>query len=99
MISSATPDLNRGTTPETPDHEVASRCAAAEAEVKVLREMVAEVRSARDDWKSQAEEWKTQAARLMLALPAPRPAPQGLDQKPGPDQRRSRWRRAFGRAG
>ena len=47
------------------DPETVSRLAAMEAELKGLKELLAEVRQSRDDWKGQAE-------RLALAPPAPR---------------------------
>ena len=53
------------------DPELAIRLAAAEAELKGLRDMVEELRRTRDKWEAQAE-------RLTLALAAPKPelAPQ-----------------------
>ena len=53
------------------DPEVAARLAALEAEVKVLRELVAEVKSSRDDAKQTADQWRVQAERLTMVLPAP----------------------------
>ena len=44
--------------------DTAIRLAVAENENKALKEMVAELRASRDDWKAQAER---------LALPAPAP--------------------------
>ena len=72
MMQSATGPLEPVSTSETP---LATRLAAAEAEIAGLRELLAEVRASRDDWKSQAEDWKSQTERLTLALPAPQPAP------------------------
>ena len=65
---------------ETPD--VAARLASLEAEVRSLKDLLAEVRQSRD-------EWKDQAGRLVLALPAPDQA------KPGPP-RRPWWQRLTG---
>jgi excisionase family DNA binding protein len=45
-----------------PDHELAVRLAAAEAELRGLRDMVEELRRSRDKWEGQAE-------RLTMALP------------------------------
>jgi excisionase family DNA binding protein len=67
-----------------PSPDVAARLAALEEQVKGLKELLEEVRSSRDDWKSQAE-------RLVHALPAPE-APQA----PAPVERRSWWRRLAG---
>ena len=46
------------------DPETEARFAALETELRGLRELLSEVRQARDDWKGQAQ-------RLTLALPAP----------------------------
>jgi len=46
-----------------PDHELAVRLAAAEAELRGLRDMVEELRRSRDKWEGQAE-------RLTMALPS-----------------------------
>ena len=60
------------------DHEVAIRLAAAEAELKGLRDMVEELRRTRDKWEAQAE-------RLTLALAAPKPAdPASVIPAPAP---------------
>ena len=67
------------------DAELATRLTLAEAEVQSLKDMLAEIRQSRDDWKAQAE-------RLALAGPviaAPPPAQAAL---PGPDKRRPWWR-------
>lgn len=50
--------------PATPDIEMIVRVAAMEAELRGLKDMVAELRQARDGWQAQAE-------RVTLALPAP----------------------------
>lgn len=64
--------------------DVAARLATLEAEVKGMRNLLAEVKQSRDDWKAQAE-------RLTLALPAPeKPAPQV------PAEPRPWWRRLAG---
>jgi len=54
-----------------------------------MKDMLAEVRQSRDDWKAQAE-------RLALAAPIPAPAPLPA---PPPGQRRPWWRRLAGWAG
>lgn len=57
--------VERDATPrETPGETPAVRLAVLEADVKALREMVDELRQARDDWKAQAE-------RATIALAAP----------------------------
>jgi len=48
----------------TPDVEVIARMAAMEAELRGLKDMVAELRQSRDQWQEQA-------VRVTLALPAP----------------------------
>jgi hypothetical protein len=58
-------DLDRAT---PSDYEVALRLAAAEAEMRGLRDMVEELRRARDGWQAQAQ-------RLALTAPIPVPAP------------------------
>ena len=57
------------------DNEVARRLAALEAEVRGLRELVAEVKASRDDAKATADHWRVQAERLTMVLPAPLPTP------------------------
>jgi excisionase family DNA binding protein len=54
----------------TPDEmaEQAARMTLLEAELRAMKEMLAEVRQSRDDWKEQA-------ARMTLALPAPERRP------------------------
>jgi len=65
------------------DSEVTARLAALETEVRGLRELLSEVRQARDEWKDQAN-------RLVHALPAPdRSAPETPSL-------RSWWRRLVG---
>jgi hypothetical protein len=56
--------VNRSQDPER-DPETVARLATMEAELKGLKELLAEVRQSRDDWRGQAE-------RLALAPPAPR---------------------------
>ena len=66
------------------DAELATRLALAEAEVQSLKDMLAEIRASRDDWKAQAE-------RLALAGPiiaAPPPAQPALS---APATRRPWW--------
>jgi hypothetical protein len=65
--------------------ELATRLALADAEVQSLKDMLAEIRQSRDDWKAQAE-------RLTLAGPAIAPPP-AQEALPGPDKRRPWWRR------
>ena len=52
--------------PRTPI-EVAARMAALEAEIRGLKDMLAEVRQSRDDWREQV-------VRVTAALPPPRQA-------------------------
>jgi excisionase family DNA binding protein len=54
--------------------EVARRVAALEAEVRGLRELVAEVKASRDDAKQTADQWRVQAERLTMVLPPPEKA-------------------------
>lgn len=61
--------------------EVTLRLAAAEAELKALRELVEEVRRGRDAAQAQADAWQAQASRLVLA---------------GPTEKPSLWRRLVG---
>jgi excisionase family DNA binding protein len=82
-------DLQRPATPAT--DELALRVAALDAEIRGLKELLAEVRQSRDAWQAQAEEWKTQTTRLTLALPAPAPGPVA---PPPPKRRWWPWRRA-----
>jgi excisionase family DNA binding protein len=58
-----------------PVNEVAARVAALEAEVKGLRELLAEVKASRDDVRQTADQWREQAERLTRALPAPESEP------------------------
>jgi hypothetical protein len=62
--------------------EVETRFALAEAELGAMKDMLAEVRQSRDDWKAQAE-------RLAIAAPVPAVSP-------ACDQRRPWWRRLVG---
>ena len=75
----------------------------AEADLRAMKALLAEVNvnlddmcrqrddvlRERDDWRSQAETWKAQAERLILTLPAPRPALPGTTLEP--PRRRSWW--------
>jgi hypothetical protein len=45
----------RTETPETGDPDAAARMAELEIEVRMLRELLAEVRANRDDWRQRAE--------------------------------------------
>jgi len=83
---SATGDAVRRATPDatqaTNDPKLATPLALAEAELRAMKDMLAEVRQSRDDWKAQAE-------RLALSPPSTATAP-------SPDQRRPWWRRLVG---
>ena len=68
-------DARQPTTPGNPDAEVAARLAALEAEVRGLRELVAEVKASRDTAQVTADQWRVQAERVTLALPAPEAKP------------------------
>lgn len=65
-VAAAPVAMTRHATPER-DPETVARLAALEAEIAGLRDLIAEVRQSRDDWKSQAE-------RLALS-PPPAPSP------------------------
>jgi hypothetical protein len=65
------------------DSEVTARLAALEAEVRGMRELLAEVKQSRDEWKDQAN-------RLVHALPAPES--KLADEKSG----RPWWKRLVG---
>jgi len=77
-------------TPAPPpgDPELETRLALAEAELRALKDMLAEVRQSRDDWKAQAE-------RLALSPPPTSLAPPTATA-PSPEPRRSWWRRLAG---
>lgn len=66
MVHHATPGARPAETGR--DTETVARLAALEAELRGLRDLLAEVKQSRDDWKSQAE-------RLAIAAPASSPAP------------------------
>jgi excisionase family DNA binding protein len=61
VVHRTTPTGEGDATPETPD--VTARMASLDAEVKGLRELLAEVKESRDQWRQQAE-------RLALTGPA-----------------------------
>jgi hypothetical protein len=67
-------------TPPVTD-EVTLRLAAAEAELRALRELLDEVKRGRDAAEAQADAWREQASRLVLA---------------GPTEKPSLWRRLVG---
>jgi hypothetical protein len=67
------------------DPELETRLALAEAELRAMKDMLAEVRKSRDDWQAQAE-------RLALSAPTQTPIPAMPLQAP----RRSWWRRLTG---
>jgi len=55
-------------TPNEPVHvapDVAAKLAAIEAEVKGLRELLAEVRSSRDELRNDRDDWRNRAERLL----------------------------------
>jgi excisionase family DNA binding protein len=64
VVHHATPGAAAPATPTTPDVEMIARVAAMEAELRGLKDMVSELRQARDGWQAQAE-------RVTLALPSP----------------------------
>jgi hypothetical protein len=84
----ATPEGNRDATPSDP--ELTTRLAVAEAELRAMKDMLAELRQSRDDWKTQAE-------RLALAAPivatTPTLVPAGGVTK-AESRRWWRWRKA-----
>ncbi len=91
-VHRATPEGDRDATPAMPsDHELVTRLALAEAELRAMKDMLAEVRQSRDDWKAQAE-------RLALAAPIAAPAPTlaPVPTASESDQRRPWWRRLAG---
>ena len=71
------------------DPELVTRLALAEAELRAMKDMLAEVRQSRDDWKAQAERL---AVAAPIAVPAPTPSPAVTAAAPEP-------RRWFGRIG
>jgi hypothetical protein len=66
------------------DAELATRLALAEAEAQSLKDMLAEIRQSRDDWKAQAE-------RLTLAAPIIAPGPVATPEAFAPRQSWFRW--------
>lgn len=86
-VYTVTPDT--GTPPDTVakvvtppvTDDVTLRLAAAEAELRALRELLEEVRRGRDAAQAQATAWQEQASRLVLA---------------GPTEKPSLWRRLVG---
>lgn len=60
-----------------------ARLAALEAIREADRELVAELRDARDQWRRQAETWQRQAEQLLLALPAGMAPAAGIDAQGG----------------
>jgi hypothetical protein len=53
------------------DSEVTARLAALETEVRGLKDLLAEVKQSRDEWREQSAQLIDQNKRLTLALPAP----------------------------
>ncbi len=73
---------------EIANHELETRLALAETQLQAMKDMLAEIRQSRDDWKAQAER---------LALVAPIAAPAAPSPEPQPaNQRRPWWRRMAG---
>lgn len=79
-LQAATPSTNTETAStdgvadrqyEHPDNPVTAQLAALEAEVRGLRELVAEVKASRDDARQTADHWRVQAERLTMTLPPP----------------------------
>ncbi len=58
-------DATAPVTPATAD-EMALRLAAIEAEVKGLRELLAEVRASRDELRQDRDDWRGRAERLLV---------------------------------
>jgi excisionase family DNA binding protein len=77
-------DAERAVTPETADRndDLAVKLAALDAEVKGLRDLLAEVRANRDELRQDRDDWRGRAERATLALSGP--------------ERRSWWRRLAG---
>ncbi len=69
----ATGTVVQSVTPPVPD-EVTVRLAAAEAELKALRELLEEVRRGREAAETQADAWREQASRLVLSGPVEKPS-------------------------
>lgn len=71
-------------------NEVATRLAALEAEVRGMRELLAEVKASRDTAQETADHWRTQAERLTMVLPAP------VKMEASAEATRPWWRRLAG---
>ncbi len=76
------------------------RLAALDAEVKGLKELLAEVRVSRGDLRQERDTWRSQAERATLALTVPKPEAERAmlaltAPKPKP-KRRPSWRRLVG---
>jgi hypothetical protein len=69
----ATGTVVQSVTPPVPD-DVTLRLAAAEAELKALRELLEEVRRGREAAETQADAWREQASRLVLSGPVEKPS-------------------------
>jgi excisionase family DNA binding protein len=76
------------------DPEVETRLAVAETELRALKDMVAELRQARDDWKAQAERLAL-IAPIVASPPEPIAAPPPSPAAVSP-ARRPWWRRLAG---
>jgi excisionase family DNA binding protein len=70
-VRRATPESDRDATPSDPD--LTTRLAVAEAELRAMKDMLAEIRQSRDDWKAQAERLAL-TAPVVVPSPAPMPA-------------------------
>jgi hypothetical protein len=57
---------------------------ALETEIRMLRELLDEVRGDRDTLRTDRDAWRSQAERLTLAAPTPPPAPTPLEILPVP---------------
>lgn len=64
MVHRATGDGDGRATPETPP-DVTAKLAALDAEVRGLKDMLAEVRANRDELRTDRDEWKGRAERLL----------------------------------
>ena len=62
-VHRATPTSDPGATPCDP--ELAIRLAALDAEIKGLRELLAEVKANRDEMRAERDDWRGRAERLL----------------------------------
>src|SRR4051812_32960824 len=82
---SSAPTVGNPCRPLQPESVLRERNAALEAEVRLLRQMLDDMKGERGDLKAERDRWAAQAERLALAPPHP-PAPQ-----PAAPQGRSWW--------